>query len=166
MDKEKYVAKNWKQCTPAEFLRMTNLQKGRYLAYEEPPKHVSEARAQSLSRVKNWKKINVTEEIEMPSVDLGTRFHMHLSEEEAKQRAIEAGRRLVNARSRYIACKSQDISQLISSQPTVLKAIRLESLLPPHPQSSCPPTLLTLAQQARVEELLEDTQGLTTNRQL
>ena len=49
---EDFKPRNWKQLTPAEVKKLPPVQRGRYLAYEEPPKEILEAQEATLKRIR------------------------------------------------------------------------------------------------------------------
>ncbi|XP_066926420.1 uncharacterized protein [Clytia hemisphaerica] len=67
-------------------------------------------------------------------------------------------------RSRYLA--TAEINHLIYTQQTAIKAVRLQSLLPPIPTRIKFKDSLVKEQRMRVEVLMEDDLGLQTTRKL
>ncbi|XP_032810807.1 protein LKAAEAR1 isoform X2 [Petromyzon marinus] len=79
-------------------------------------------------------------------------------------KAAEARARIRALRLRYQRIRANEINHLVASQPTATKAMRLEALLPTKPSSPEPPDPLDKLQRFRIEQILEDEQGLTTKR--
>ncbi|CAM9422710.1 unnamed protein product [Lampetra fluviatilis] len=79
-------------------------------------------------------------------------------------KAAEARARIRALRLHYQRIRANEINHLVASQPTATKAMRLEALLPTKPSSPEPPDPLDKLQRFRIEQILEDEQGLTTKR--
>lgn len=79
-------------------------------------------------------------------------------------KAAEARNRLRIMRLRYQANRAQEINHLISCQPSALKAVRLQALVPAKPETTDRPDILDKLERNRIESLLEDNKGLLVNR--
>ncbi|KAM8945759.1 protein LKAAEAR1 [Pelodytes ibericus] len=158
--KEKVVVKTQKSLSQAELRKLNPIQRARYLAYEQPRKEVAASVLQTQSRVKEHALRSLQE---MPQ--------RVLDPEQEKQtkvigqlKAAEARNRIRLMRFRFQCMRAQELTNLISSQPTARDAIRLEVFLPPRPQSGSLHVSLDRFQMERVENLLADDRGLLTNR--
>jgi hypothetical protein len=68
---------------------------------------------------------------------------------------------------RYFNCKQDEIDNLIESQPTALKAVRLEAFLPPvKPEKLNVPEPLNQIQRRRLEALIDDANNSLIERRL
>ncbi|XP_069740010.1 protein LKAAEAR1-like [Narcine bancroftii] len=79
-------------------------------------------------------------------------------------RADESHNKIQDMRFRYRTMRAKEINLLISSQPTARKAIRLEALLPPYKKQINLKDTLNKLERKRVEAIMSDDSGLTTNR--
>ncbi|KAK3088222.1 hypothetical protein FSP39_016316 [Pinctada imbricata] len=158
----KFKPRNRKKIEAQDLKKLAPQQRSRYLAYEDPPKEVNEAMGATKKRLAEEKK-----RLE--------RANAPPSEEEVDERekhakligqlkAAEARNRLRIMRLRYQANRAQEISHLISCQPTALKAVRLQALVPLYPEREDRRDRLDKLERERVESLLEDAQGLLVNR--
>ncbi|XP_074656273.1 protein LKAAEAR1-like isoform X2 [Tubulanus polymorphus] len=141
---------------------MTPLQKSRYLAYEDPPKYISEAQAHSSKRLTDLKKKQKKDNPPL-QFDVVTEKDKH-DKLIGQLKAAEARNRLRIMRLRYTSNRAQEVNHLISCQPSALKAVRLQALLPPYSDLENRPDIMDKLDRQRVECLLEDSQGLTTHR--
>ncbi|XP_041361216.1 protein LKAAEAR1-like [Gigantopelta aegis] len=151
-----------KKLTPSELKKMPLQQRSRYLAYEEPPKHVAEAQKITKKRLVELKNKHLRESAPLSEEDiLDKEKHAKLI---GQLKAAESRNRLRIMRLRYQANRAQEISHLISCQPIALKAVRLQALVPPYTDNIDQGDRLDKLDRERVEKLLEDTKGLITNR--
>ncbi|EDV23176.1 uncharacterized protein TRIADDRAFT_58198 [Trichoplax adhaerens] len=67
-------------------------------------------------------------------------------------------------KSRYMA--EAEMNHLIACQPTSLRAIRLQTLVPPRPKPTQFDDLLDKLERVRVENIIEDDRELTITREL
>ncbi|ESO83208.1 hypothetical protein LOTGIDRAFT_236793 [Lottia gigantea] len=152
--RKKYSSSEWKKLTPQE--------KSRYLAYEEPSKTIQETQLQCKKRL-----IELRKEQELKNAPPKEDELME-KEKHAKLigqlKAAEARNRLRIMRLRYQANRAQEVSHLIACQPSALKAVRLQALVPPYPDTKSRKNKMDKLDMERVEILLEDTKGLITNR--
>ncbi|XP_077990191.1 protein LKAAEAR1-like [Glandiceps talaboti] len=163
-DNGKFKPKNWKQATPRELQQMAPQERSKYLAYEEPPKHVAEAMAKTKTRITEQKKQDKKKTEPRPmEEELDKEKHSKLI---GQLKAAEARNRLRVMRLRYQANRAEEVKHLIACQPTSLKAVRLQALVPPYPESISSSDALDSLQRERVETILEDERGLTINRDL
>ncbi|WAR16258.1 LKAM1-like protein [Mya arenaria] len=79
-------------------------------------------------------------------------------------KAAEARNRLRIMRLRYQSSRAQEIGHLIACQPTALKAVRLQALVPSYPNEKDRGDSLEKLDRERIEALLEDNKGLLINR--
>ncbi|RUS86503.1 hypothetical protein EGW08_005753 [Elysia chlorotica] len=147
---------------PTDPKKMTLVQRSRYMAYEEPPKEIADAKELTMKRLIEQKRKH-------------QQYNEPISKEEMEERdkhakligqlkAAEARNRLRIMRLRYQANRAQEISHLISCQPVALKAVRLQALVPPYSEMKDKGDTLDKFDRERVEALLEDSQGLIVNR--
>ncbi|XP_071143144.1 uncharacterized protein [Mytilus edulis] len=168
----KFRAKNKKKIDAADLKKLAPQQRSRYLAYEDPPKKATEGMAYSKKMLTDRKKQYQRDHASTPEEDISERDkHAKLI---GQLKAAEARNRLRIMRLRYQANRAQEISHLISCQPTALKAVRLQALVPAYPDRGdrrdrlMPLDKLNAFDEARrrerIECLLEDEKGLLTNR--
>ncbi|XP_071958008.1 uncharacterized protein [Antedon mediterranea] len=161
--KEKFKPQNRKKLSQREINALPPVQRSKYLAYEEPSKNALEAISNSKKRVQEkQKKLNENEKIKN-EFNVEKEQHSQLI---GQLKAAEARNRLRVIRLRYQANRAQEVKHLISCQPTAIKAVRLQVLVPPYPDNDSPGDALDKLQRKRVEELLEDEKCLTTDREL
>ncbi|XP_033099441.1 protein LKAAEAR1-like isoform X2 [Anneissia japonica] len=160
---QKFKPQNRKKLTQREVNALPPVQRGRYLAYEEPSKSTLEAIANSKKRIQEKsKKLADIEKIQNV-VDLEKEKHSQLI---GQLKAAEARNRLRVIRLRYQTNRAQEVKHLISCQPTAIKAVRLQVLVPPYPDAESPGDNIDKLERKRIEELLEDEACLTTDREL
>ncbi|XP_002739785.1 protein LKAAEAR1-like [Saccoglossus kowalevskii] len=160
----KFKAKNKKTLTQRELSNLAPQERSKYLAYEEPPKHVAEAMAKTKTRLLEMKKEQKQSLKPRPiEEELDKEKHSKLI---GQLKAAEARNRLRVMRLRYNANRAEEIKHLIACQPTSLKAVRLQALVPPYPENSKSGDNLDSMQRERVENILEDEKGLTICRDL
>lgn len=159
---DKLKARNRKKLEERDLRKMAPQQRSRYLAYEEPSKDVQESQASCQKRLQERKKrlaianAPPTEE-ERSEKDKHEKLIGQL-------KAAEARNRLRIMRLRYQSSRAQEISHLIACQPTALKAVRLQALIPAYPDTKDKGDTLDKLDRERVEGLLEDSEGLLVNR--
>lgn len=160
----KFKAKNKKQLTPRELSSMAPQERSKYLAYEAPPKRIAEAMAKSKLRLLESKK-DRKQPVQQAQTEeeLDREKHNKLI---GQLKAAEARNRLRVMRLRYNGNRAEEIKHLIACQPTSLKAVRLQALVPPHPDNVKTGDNLDSMQRERVEMIISDDKGLTTNRDL
>ncbi|XP_025092540.1 protein LKAAEAR1-like [Pomacea canaliculata] len=159
---EKFRPQNRKKINPNDLKKLTPLQRSRYMAYEDPPKHVQEAQMQTKKRLLELRKQQSRNSTTRP-LEEEAEWHKHIRLI-GQLKAAEARNRLRIMRLRYQANKAQEIGHLIACQPVALKAVRLQALLPHCPEKKSRPDDLTKSERHRVESLVEDGAGLLTNR--
>jgi len=161
-DSEKFVASNWKQLSKKEFQKLTPIQRSRYLAYEPcaNPSGVNKSR----QRVKDDYKDRKEFEKEQAVYDMKWYEYKQQGYMMGQLKASEAERRSKVLRSKYRFNRTNEINHLISSQPSAIKAVRLQSLLPPIPTKIKFMDPLAKPQRMRVEALMDDTLGIETGR--
>lgn len=153
-----------KKISAAELKKLAPQQRSRYMAYEEPPKHVQEAQQQTMKRLRELKKAEMMyQQSGMPRPEEETEREKHATLI-GQLKAAEARNRLRIMRLRYQANRAQEIGHLIACQPVALKAVRLQALLPPYPYAKDKGDQLSKLDRIRTESLLEDATGLLTNR--
>ncbi|XP_014791017.1 uncharacterized protein LOC106884254 [Octopus bimaculoides] len=79
-------------------------------------------------------------------------------------KAAEARGRLRVMRISFQSAKTNEINHLIACQKSALKAVRLQALVPPKKTKENMKDLLSKVDRDRVELLLNDYEGLLTNR--
>lgn len=151
-----------KKLEERDLRKMAPQQRSRYLAYEEPSKDIQESQANCQKRL--------TERKKKIAIDNAPPTDEELSEKDKHEKLIgqlkaaEARNRLRIMRLRYQSSRAQEISHLIACQPTALKAVRLQALIPSYPDTKDKGDTLDKLDRERVECLLEDAEGLLTNR--
>ncbi|XP_053382228.1 protein LKAAEAR1-like [Mercenaria mercenaria] len=161
-DDGKFKPRNKKKIEERDLRKMAPQLRSKYLAYEEPPKDVAEQQANAAKRLKEKKKKYQLDNAppsdeEMQEKDKHEKLIGQL-------KAAEARNRLRIMRLRYQSSRAQEISHLIACQPTALKAVRLQALVPSYPDTKDKGDALDKLDRERVENLLEDAQGLLVNR--
>jgi len=161
-DEEEKGLRNWTKKTPAQLKKMGSQAQARYMAYEEKPKEVLDKVDAAQKRIKDIiaKNRNYGRN---PEEEDERRKHSSLI---GQLKAAEARNRIRVMRLQYQAMRAHEIKHLIACQPTSLKALRFEALVPPVMDISNPGDGLNKLQRERVESILEDELGLTTNRKL
>ncbi|XP_022103570.1 protein LKAAEAR1-like [Acanthaster planci] len=159
----KFRYQNRKKLTAKELNQMDPTLRSKYLAYEDPPKQSSEAMEMSHKRIQEQKKVESIKSKQAAHVDLEKEKHSQLI---GQLKAAEARNRLRVMRLRYQSNRAQEVKHLISCQPTAIKAVRLQAMVPPVPDRNSPGDALDKLQRSRVETVLEDERGLTINRDL
>ncbi|XP_071503790.1 protein LKAAEAR1-like [Diadema antillarum] len=155
--------RNKKKLNPREINAMHPTQRSKYLAYEDPSKETAEAIANSKKRVQDLGKKQAEDLRKENQVDLENEKHNQLI---GQLKAAEARNRLRVMRLRYQATRAQEVKHLISCQPSAIKAVRLQAMVPAVPDKSSPGDSLDKLERSRVETLLEDERGLTIDRDL
>lgn len=164
-ERGKFQATNRKKIDAAELKKLAPQQRSRYLAYEEPPKHVTEAQLLSKRRLRT-----VKQELEVRALASNTKQEVIEKERNSRLvgqlKAAEARSRLRIMRLRYQANKAEEIAHLISCQPVALKAVRLQALVPPGPSNALLERIKKIDKpdRAKIEALMEDDMGILTNR--
>lgn len=158
----KFKPKNRKKVDQHDLKKMAPVQRSRYLAYEDPPKEISDAMGATKKRLMEKRRVMMRINQDLPEEEIDERDkHAKLI---GQLKAAEARNRLRIMRLRYQANRAQEISHLIACQPTALKAVRLQALVPAYPEREDRKDRLDKLERVRVERLLEDAQGLLTNR--
>jgi len=138
------------------------VQKSRYNAYEEPSKDVVERLANTKKRLVDEKK---EREKQNPKP---TKEELVEKDQHAKLigqlKAAEARNRIRIMRLRYQANKAQEINHLISCQPSAMKAVRLQALVPSKSDITEKNDTLEKLARDQVEALLNDETNLITQR--
>jgi len=153
---------NRKKIPAHELRKLAPQQRSRYLAYEEPSKDCEEAMKASMKRLIDLKK-RYERQFNPISKDEEEEHDKH-AKLIGQLKAAEARNRLRIMRLRYQANRAQEIHHLISCQPVALKAVRLQALVPPYSELKDTGDRLDKFDRKQVEDLLEDTHGLITNR--
>ncbi|XP_031548837.1 protein LKAAEAR1-like [Actinia tenebrosa] len=160
--REKFQAKNWKNFSKKELQKLSQLERSKYLAYESAPKDCVEAMSAARKRLKELKKEKKMREQPKPMEEVVEEDkHTKLI---GQLKAAEARNRLRLMRLRYNNNRASEVNHLISCQPTALKAVRLQSLVPPYTEKIHIRDLLGKNERGRINALLEDETGLETSR--
>lgn len=145
---------NWRKLSKAELNRLSKLEKSRYMAYEKPAESVRQAAALSQRRV-----MLAAKDMRMCQRTEQRRKKARLLQDQVRaEAAVErASHRLKVQRSRVMHDRVEEIEYLVSSQPTSLKAMKLQNLVPLRPQvPDLPPSCDLMEKDAlRVRSLLE-----------
>ncbi|XP_033646520.1 protein LKAAEAR1-like [Asterias rubens] len=159
----KFKHQNRKKLTAKELSQMNPTQRSKYLAYEGATKQAAEGIENSKMRVLEQKKMDLMSSKKAAEVDVEKEKHSQLI---GQLKAAEARNRLRVMRLRYQNNRAQEVKHLISCQPTAIKAVRLQAMVPPVPDRNSPGDELDKLQRTRVETILEDERGLTINRDI
>lgn len=159
---ERFQARNWKILSKKEIQKLPPQQRSKYLAYEPAPKECGEAMAAARKRLKDLDKSRRIQQKPPPLEEVvETEKHTKIM---GQLKATEARNRIRLTRLRYQNNRRSEVNHLISCQPTALKAVRLQSLVPPSPDKIYIRDLLLKNERCRVNGLLEDETGLETAR--
>ncbi|XP_072032266.1 protein LKAAEAR1-like [Amphiura filiformis] len=154
---------NRKKLSQREVAALHPVQRSKYLAYEDASKSVADSIANSSKRVQDKKKADSEFERQEQFVDVEKEKHSQLI---GQLKAAEARNRLRVMRIRYQNNRAQEVKHLISCQPTAIKAVRLQAMVPPVPDRGSPGDGMDKLERKRVETLVEDEHGLTIDRDL
>ncbi|KAJ7370499.1 hypothetical protein OS493_032065 [Desmophyllum pertusum] len=161
-DSERFHAKNWKALSKKEIQKLPPQQRSKYLAYEPASKECGEAMSAARKRLKEQDK-STRKQQKPPPIEEVVESDKH-TKIIGQLKAAEARNRIRLMRLRYQNNRSSEVTHLISCQPTALKAVRLQSLVPPSPDKIYIRDLLVKNERYRVNSLLEDETGLETAR--
>ncbi|KAM4608037.1 protein LKAAEAR1 isoform 2-T4 [Discoglossus pictus] len=151
---------NRKAVAQEELKKMAPMQRARYLAYEPPSKEVEAKVLLTQNRLKEHAQKSLPD----PSWEKPSSEQEKQAKVVGQLKAAEARSRIRLMRFRFQCMRAQELSHLISCQPTARDAIRLEVFVPPRPDTQRHRDSLDRFQRERIEGLLEDNLGLLTNR--
>ena len=154
----KFKARNWKELSKKQLQGMTTVQRSRYLAYEPSPDQKGISRCQSRLNAQARAAAKQAKDIAQET-----------SKEESacwKQKTLEARVRVQDLHKCHRTMRAAEICHLISMQPSAIKAVRLESLLPPIYEPVQLKDTVKRRQRSRIEALMEDEHGIETERLL
>ncbi|XP_067937694.1 protein LKAAEAR1-like [Watersipora subatra] len=158
----KFRAQNWKKIPEQKLHKMNSVSRSRYTAYEEPSKQVAEIQEATKKRLVEEKKARALKNAPPTMEELvEKRQHAQLI---GQLKAAEARNRIRIMRLRYHANRGQEINHLISCQPSALKAVRLQALVPAKSDLTEHGDTLEKLSRDRVEALLNDNTNLMTQR--
>ncbi|XP_056105966.1 protein LKAAEAR1-like [Rhinichthys klamathensis goyatoka] len=140
-------------------VKMCPQQRARHEAYNEPSKQtqrwMEEARQRVCAHLNHQKSCQVC---------TSTAAAERQNQLTAQLKAAEARNRVRQLRLHYQDLKEQEINLMISCQSTAQRAVRLEHLLTVSQRKINHTDCMDQLQRRRVEEILEDEEGLTINR--
>ena len=87
-EEEPFRAHNWKQLTPQQLRNLPAVQRGKYLAYEEPPKDVLDAQEATLKRIRETYKQKKMATKGKEPIDLGKFLYFSLCSHPADMRFL------------------------------------------------------------------------------
>ena len=162
LSNEKFEARNWKEVSKRKLQSMPLIQRSRYLAYEKSPDIKGMKRCQS--RLNEHARLIelIHKENQLSQNDL--RVSQKREDINGQVKAYDAKCRVQNMSKFYRMNRASEICHLISMQPTAIKAVRLESLLPPIYKSIQLYDTVSKGQRMRIEALMEDELGIKTGR--
>ncbi|XP_065063460.1 protein LKAAEAR1-like isoform X1 [Rhopilema esculentum] len=161
-DETKLHARNWKQLSKKEVQKLHPQLRSKYLAYEEPSKDAMHGINASRKRIADVKKEMKRIYAPPPTQELmEAQRHEQLI---GQLKAAEARNRARLLRLRYEKNRADEVNHLISCQPTAIKAMRLQTLLPAYPKAIEVRDILGKDERMRIENLLADEKGLETGR--
>ncbi|XP_028405073.1 protein LKAAEAR1-like [Dendronephthya gigantea] len=160
---EGFQARNWKQLSKREVLNLDPVQRSRYMAYESLSKETAQSMCEARKRIHDRRKNEIKHGKGRDKRDPDRENHARLI---GQLKAAEARNRIRLMRLRYTGNKASEMNNLIACQPSAIKAVRLQCLVPPHPEKIIIRDLLGKDERSRVDVLLEDELNLTTNRLL
>lgn len=158
---EKFQARNWKQLGKKEIQKLDAVQRSRYMAYEVVSKQAGKDMFETRRRIHETRKMALKEKSTQDRLNPEQEKHAKLI---GQLKAAEARNRIRLMRLRYSGNKASEMNNLIACQPSAIKAVRLQCLVPPHPEKISIWDLLGKDERSRVDTLLEDELNLTTNR--
>jgi len=150
--------------TKTDIKKLKPQQRARYLAYKETPKKIKLQLQKTNKRIRERKEINNKKEEIIDDVKEDERKAYNVLIGQLK--AAEARDRIRLMRLRYEAMRSHEIKHLISCQPSSLKAIRFEALVPAKTDPPSSNDTLDKIDRERVEKIVADNKGLTTLRKI
>jgi len=160
---EGFKAQNWKQLSKVQLTKMNPVEVARYNAYEDPGEETKKEITNTQTRLKELRKARgptkskpVDKEVE--------RERIRHEELIGQLKAAEAKNRVYMLRSRYYSRRGDEIDHLINCQPSAIRAVRLQSLLPVRSNKLDFRDIMGKDERIRVESLLEDELGLKTGR--
>jgi len=160
-EEEKH-GRNRKHLSKREVQKLHPHEKSRYLAYEEPSKEAQHGINASRKRIAEIKKEMKRLYTPLSSQERAeAQRHEHLI---GQLKAAEARNRARLLRLRYEKSRAEEVNHLVSCQPTAIKAMRLQTLLPSYPKRIKARDMLGKDERMRVETLLADEIGLETER--
>ena len=156
---EKFEARNWKEVSKKELLKMTPIQKSRYLAYEKSAdqKGIKKCQSRVNEHIKSIKLAQKKDQLSKLDYHEIQNISGDINSQEAMlrlQRKFEC----------YHKDRKSEICHLITMQPTAIKAVRLENLLPCENSSVKLYDTVGKNERRRIETLMEDTLGIETSR--
>lgn len=157
---KKFEPHNWKPLSVKQLAGMSAFERSRYMAYEPVPKDIQEKQAMALVRVRAARSVGRKHD----QLTLGELIEAEQNDELIGQmNATEALQRTTKTRMDWERATYEELEHLIASQPTAMKAVRLETMMSmgTHPVSL---QLLTKAECNRAQALLEDSTGYTVAR--
>ncbi|XP_074608256.1 uncharacterized protein LOC141860913 [Acropora palmata] len=159
---EKFQARNWKVLSKKDIQKLPPQQRSKYMAYEPAAKECNEAMSAARKRLKDLEKSRRMHQKPPPFEEVvENERHIKII---GQLKAAEARNRIRLTRLRYQNNRRSEVNHLISCQPTALKAVRLQSLVPPSQEKIHIRDLLVKNERCRVNSLLEDETGLETAR--
>ena len=152
-------SRNWKKRSEREISKMSAVQRGRYLAYEAPPDY--EAMRRSQARVNKYISANTTPQLSTTRDEQFTKR----TGPSSSQGAWEASCRIRDLHTAVRMQRAIDVGHLVSQQDCALKALRVESLLPPLTSHAAhTKKRLGEKERRRIEQLVDDENGELTSR--
>ncbi|XP_064382751.1 uncharacterized protein LOC135331497 [Halichondria panicea] len=158
--KGKFEPRNWKQLSDRELSKLSLMERSRYLAYEPTPKEMVEKCQESRKRVRVNRE---SERALRPSIGEAIEYERN-NELVGQLKSAEARQRIRYSRMQYQCYREEELAHLISSQPSAIEAVRLQSFIAPVTSGRQMPDTLNQHQRIRCETILEDEKGLTINR--
>lgn len=157
---KKFEPHNWRQLSVKELSNKSASERSRYMAYEPVPKDIQDKQTIALTRVRAAKAAE--RKSDRPTLEMLIEAEQN-DELVGQLKAAEAQQRTRQTRVDWGRAMSKELEHLIASQPTAMKAVRLETMmsLNTHPASA---QLLTKAEYDRAQTLLEDSSGYTVAR--
>eukprot|EP01137_Pigoraptor_chileana_P021540 Opistho-2@85419 len=147
-----FVPKAYQNMTPYKLKRMTPIERSKYLAYQPPETTIAEAVAASSRRVAQ--QANATEKARCEAL-VRKQKQKDLDRQTGLFGAQLAKERVQMTRHLAGELASCELEQLIASQPTSLKAVKLQILVPPRPKEIALSKLVSEKERLRIQDLLE-----------
>jgi len=156
-----------KKYRPSQLAKLNPIEKSRYLYYEKPTKEMTIAKEAALKRVRLEIRQRDAEAEDRRRKEVEKQQQEKHNELIGQLKAAEARNRIRLLRIRYNNVRNGELEQMIAYQPTSIRAVRLQALVPQKNNF-----LLSKADNMlkndrhRIEEIIDDEEMATTKRDL
>lgn len=155
-----------KKYRPSQLSKLNPVEKSKYMFYEKPNKNAVIAKESALKRVRM--------EIKERNVKLEDHRRVQIERQQLEKhnqligqlKAAEARNRIRLLRIRYNNIRFSELEQMVAYQPTSLRAVRLQALVPQNNQVVLDKDEMHKNERQRIEEIIDDENMLSTHRDL